>query len=89
MSIRTRWPWMTMLLAAAAVLNPIGMDVIYGAFLTGEQLSRNIWQPIAWIAIAVLATLVLLEWTLRKLILRRRASSEPIANIAAKITALR
>jgi hypothetical protein len=80
---------MTMLLAAAAVLNPIGMDIIYSAFLTGEQLSRNIWQSIAWIAIAILAALVLLEWTLRKLILRRRASGEPTAKIAAEITALR
>jgi hypothetical protein len=78
---------MTMLLAAAAVLNPIGMDIIYSAFLTGEQLSRNIWQSIALIAIAILAALVLLEWTLRELILRRRASGT--AEITAKITALR
>jgi formate hydrogenlyase subunit 3/multisubunit Na+/H+ antiporter MnhD subunit len=76
---------MTMLLAAAAVLNPIGMDIIYSAFLTGEQLSRNIWQSIALVAIAALATLVLLEWALRKLILRSRASGQT----TAKMTALR
>jgi hypothetical protein len=76
---------MTMLLAAAAVLNPIGMNIIYSAFLTGEQLSRNIWQSIALVAIAALATLVLLEWALRKLILRSRASGQT----TAKMTALR
>jgi formate hydrogenlyase subunit 3/multisubunit Na+/H+ antiporter MnhD subunit len=76
---------MTMLLAAAAALNPIGMDIIYSAFLTGEQLSRNIWQSIALVAIAALATLVLLEWALRKLILRSRASGQT----TAKMTALR
>jgi hypothetical protein len=32
-----------MLLAAVLALNPIGWDVIYAAFLSGEALSRNIW----------------------------------------------
>jgi hypothetical protein len=43
MKLRTRWPWITALLAAAVVLNPIGLDIFYSAFLSGEQLSRNIW----------------------------------------------
>jgi hypothetical protein len=68
-----------MLFAAAAVLNPIGQDVLYSGFVSGEQLARNIWQSIALIAIAILATLILLEWTLRRIILRRRASGTPTA----------
>jgi hypothetical protein len=71
MKLRTRWPWVTALLVAAVVLNPIGLDIFYGAFLSGEQLSRNIWGSIAWIGIAILATIVLLEWAVRALILKR------------------
>jgi len=80
MTIRSRWPWVTMLLAAVAGLNPIGQDVLYSGFLSGEQLARNIWQSIALIAIAILATLILVEWTLRTIILRRRASGTPTAS---------
>jgi hypothetical protein len=74
MKVRTRWPWVTTLLAAAIVLNPIGLDVFYSAFLSGEQLSRNIWASIAVVGIAILAMIVLLEWTVRTLILKRGAS---------------
>jgi uncharacterized membrane protein len=64
---------MTMLLAAVLVLNPIGRDIVDSAFFLGERLSRNIWQSIALIAMAILATMVSLEWALRTLILKRRA----------------
>jgi hypothetical protein len=74
MKLRTRWPWITALLATAVVLNPIGLDIIYSAFFSGEQLSRNIWGSIAWIGMAILAMTVLVEWAVRKLILKRSAS---------------
>jgi hypothetical protein len=64
---------MTMLLLAILVLNPLGLDVINAAFFSNEQLSRSIWQPIALIAIAILLALLLLEWLLRTLVLKRRA----------------
>ena len=73
MKLRTRWPWITALLAAAVVLNPIGLDIIYSAFLSGEQLSRNIWGSIALIGLAILTMIVLLEWVVRTLVLKRRA----------------
>ena len=79
MKPRTRWPWFTALLAAAVVLNPIGFDIFYSAFLSGEQLSRNIWGSIAWIGIAILATVVLLEWAVRTLILKRSARNTTTA----------
>ena len=72
MKLRTRWPWITALLAAAVVLNPIGLDIIYSAFFSGEQLSRNIWGSIALIGMAILAILVLLEWIVRTLVLKHR-----------------
>src|SRR3954454_19362580 len=73
MSIRTRWPWITMLLAAASALNPLGLDILHAAFFSGEQLSRNIWQPIVWVAIAIFAALIALEWTSRTFLLKRSA----------------
>ena len=62
-----------MLLVAILVLNPLGLDVLNAAFFSNEQLSRSIWQPIALIVIAMLLVLVLLEWFLRTLVLKRRA----------------
>ena len=62
-----------MLLVAILVLNPLGLDVLNAAFFSNEQLSRSIWQPIVLIVIAMLFALVLLEWFLRTLVLKRRA----------------
>ena len=62
-----------MLLVAILVLNPLGLDVLNAAFFSNEQLSRSIWQPIVLIVIAMLLALVLLEWFLRTLVLKRRA----------------
>jgi hypothetical protein len=68
---RMRWPWLAMLLTAAVVINPLGLDILNSAFFSSEQLSRNIWQPIAWIGIAALVALLLLEWWLRRRALKR------------------
>ena len=69
-----RWPWITLLLAAGAILNPLGRDIIDAAFVSGEQLSRNIWRPIAYGAGFILIILVGLEWWIRKLRAARRAT---------------
>ncbi len=61
-----KWPWIAMLLAAIAALNPFGLDIIRAAFFSGEQLSRNIWQPIVFCAGAIFAVLIALEWWIRK-----------------------
>jgi hypothetical protein len=62
-----------MLLAAVLALNPIGLDVIYVAFLSGEALSRNIWGPIALTGTAIAALVIVLEWRTRLFIANRRA----------------
>jgi len=62
-----------MLLVAILVLNPLGLDVLNAAFFSNEQLSRSSWQPIALIVMAMLLALVLLEWFVRTLVLKRRA----------------
>jgi hypothetical protein len=59
-----------MLLAALAILNPLGLDIIDAAFFSGDPLSRNIWQPIALTAGLIMVLLIALEWWIR----RRRAA---------------
>lgn len=66
------WPWIMLVLSAVAVLNPLGLGVIYSAFLSSEQLSRNIWRPIALIAMAIVVVLTALEWWIRRRWRRRR-----------------
>lgn len=61
-----RWPWISIVLAAIVILNPVGLDIINAAFFSNEQLSKNIWQPIATIAILLLLSLIVIEWFIRK-----------------------
>ncbi len=62
-----------MLLAVVLILNPLGIDVIHAAFLSGESLSRGIWGPIVLAVAVVMILVVLLEWGGRAFILSRRA----------------
>ena len=71
MTVRTAWPWLSLLLAAAVTLNPVGLDFIYSAFFAGEQLSRNIAQPFVFIGMTVLTALVVLEFAIRRHLMRR------------------
>jgi hypothetical protein len=72
MKIRTAWPWISLLLIVFAVLNPIGLDFLYFAFFSGEQLSRNIAGPIVLMVLAVLSALALIEFGVRVAVMRRR-----------------
>ena len=65
-----------MLLAAAVALNPVGLEFLRSAFLAGEQLARNIAQPIVLTAMAIFALVVALEWLVRVFIINRRARGE-------------
>ena len=73
MSVRTQWPWISLLIAAGVALNPLGLDIIHLAFFSSEALSRNIWRPIALTGMAIMALMAVLEWQVRKFIIRRRA----------------
>jgi hypothetical protein len=71
--VRTRWPWISLLLGAVVALNPIGLDFLHSAFLSGEQLSRNIAQPIVFSGLAILVLIGIIEWLVRFVVFRRRA----------------
>ncbi|RXG91525.1 hypothetical protein [Bradyrhizobium zhanjiangense] len=73
MHVRTRWPWISLLLGAVVALNPIGLDFLHSAFLSGEQLSRNIAQPIVLSALAILVLVGIIEWLVRFVVFKRRA----------------
>ena len=62
-----------MLLAAVLALNPIGLDVIYAAFFSGEALSRNIWGSIALTGMAIAVLVIVLEWRTRVFFANRRS----------------
>ena len=70
-----RWPWLTMTVAAALALSPLGQEFIYGAFFSNEQLSRNIAQPIVATGVVVLVVLGGVEYLIGTLICRRRAQN--------------
>lgn len=57
----SRLPWITMVVAAIAAFNPVGLEFIRNAFWSGEQLSRNIAQPIVFSAIAIFIIVAILE----------------------------
>ncbi|WLB58340.1 hypothetical protein [Bradyrhizobium japonicum] len=71
--MRTRWPWISMLVSLILTLSPLGRDIVDSAFFAGEALSRNIWAPIALTILAVMAAAILSEWLIRTYIRNRRA----------------
>jgi hypothetical protein len=68
------WPWITVVIAAIACLNPVGLDFLYNAFVSNEQLSRNIAQPFVFGAIVILIGLAAIEILLKRLSRRRLAA---------------
>ena len=73
MDVRTRWPWISLLLGVVAALNPVGLDFLHSAFFAGEQLARNIAQPIVLTALAIIVLVAVLEWLVRSFLVKRRA----------------
>jgi len=67
-----RWPWITLVVAAVAVITPFGRELIFLAFFSGEALSNNIMQPFAYMALAALVLFGTVEWWVRRAIHKRR-----------------
>ncbi len=68
-----------MLLSVIVLVSPIGYEVLYDAFFSGEALSRSIARPIAFIGFAILISICVVEWLIRTMILNRRARGTTIA----------
>jgi hypothetical protein len=68
-----RWPWFTFVIAAVVALSPPGQDLLYLAFVSNEQLSNNIAQPLVVMTAAILLLAGTLEWWIR----RRKYGSQP------------
>ena len=61
-----RWPWFTLVGCSAIAVSSLGRELIYNAFFSGEQLSRNIAQPIVWSGLLVMLAFGTLEWLIRR-----------------------
>ena len=70
-----RWPWITLILVVVVLLTPFGLDFVYSAFFSGEQLSRNIAQPVVFSALAIALLLAALEWWIRRIVSKRRVEN--------------
>ncbi|CAN5255771.1 hypothetical protein BH11PSE4_BH11PSE4_28230 [soil metagenome] len=75
MKVTTSWPWITLLIAAAAALNPVGYDLLYNAYNSGEQLARSLGQFLVYCALGILAALGLIEFGIRKFLIARQRRS--------------
>lgn len=73
MAVKTSWPWITLLLAAAVALNPVGYDIITNAWNSGEQLSRSLGQFLVYTALGIAAAVGLLEFGVRKFLISRQS----------------
>ena len=62
---RMRVPWITFIAAAVAVANPVGLGFLHSAFVSSDQLGRNIAQPIVFSALAIAAGLAFTETLVR------------------------
>lgn len=59
-------PWITIVIAAAAILNPIGLSVLQAAFLSSEQLSRSIFLPLFFAASVILLLIGWVEYLIKR-----------------------
>ncbi len=62
-----------MLLSIVILASPIGTEILHDTFLSGEQLSRSIAQPIAFIGFGMMIAICVVEWLVRSMISKRRA----------------
>ena len=73
MTVKTSWPWISLLLAAIVSLNPVGLDFLRSALLADEALTRNIARPIVLAGAAIVVLAAVTEWLVRAFVLKRRA----------------
>ena len=69
-------PWISVLLAVAVAISPLGQDVIRG-LSSGEALSRSIGSFVATVIACGALVLAAIEVGIRALVRRRRTNGRP------------
>jgi hypothetical protein len=64
-----------LLIAAAGALDPIGYDIIFNAYNSGEQLARSLSQFLIYCALGLFAALGMIEFGIRKYLISRQRRS--------------
>jgi hypothetical protein len=71
--MRTQWPWITLLIAAVAIFNPVGWAFVGAAIrYSVTDWLRDLAVAVTLIGAAILIVLGLVEWLLRRRYLTRR-----------------
>lgn len=73
MSRMRNWPWVTTIATIAFALSPLGRDIFYGAFISGEQLARSLSQFILIVVALIVVALVVAECLFKWMWRRRQA----------------
>lgn len=66
-------PWLTLIATVVFFVLLFGRDLLYLAFVSGEQLSNHLAQFMLLVVAGIVLALALLEWGVKVLLRRRRA----------------
>ena len=84
MKIETSWPWITLSIAAVVTLNPLGLEIVYNAVSPVNPSAHSLGQSLAIHALEIMGAIGLIEFTIRKLLLRRQRRKNNQAASGAK-----
>jgi hypothetical protein len=66
-------PWITIIVTAVFFASWYGQSLLHEAFVSGEGLANSLSKFLLLCVLGIVATLALLEWTIKYYIRRRRA----------------
>jgi hypothetical protein len=81
--VKTKWPWVTLVLALVLVFLPPVNDIVHSTFFSGEQLARSLGQLVLMEFVGVVLVFALIEWGVRWYAARRRTATSQIAGQAS------
>jgi hypothetical protein len=76
--MKTQWPWITLLIAAVAIFNPVGWAFVSAAVrYSVTDWLRDFAVAVTLIGAAILIVLGVIEWMLRRRYLAKRRAVVP------------
>jgi len=72
----SRWPWVTSVAAAIIVMTPMAREIFYAAFVSSQRFLQDLMQMIYLGGVAIAILLMVIEWRVRIVIIRRRALAQ-------------